>query len=325
MGSRKQSDLQGALTPQGWRTLSGKAITFPGNMSLTAREKRLDTARLLISAGSDIDSITFQALLIWAIEWDLETFLSVVGNHDKFHWDVIQMGRYPWDWIPVYDYLKNCSADQAQLWFDKFVELCKRLKIDLSFTQPDGLTSLHCMIEKSFDGHIGHLECFLCLLISKGVDPCAVCDDYLTPTLVAFFRNKLDLWFTVLRQSGIGVEAVAAHALGLITGSTVNDIILKIGPDLRSDVECRSKYSILKWLSGQCDSWSMLTDTKRLSTAFIEACECQGCYLNESGDRGNMVPYKASSSVDFKPSTVFDAERAKRDLRRRTEAQKNPQ
>ena len=322
MGWRKQSDLHGALTAQTWRSLLGKASPFAGDI---AREERLDTARLLISAGSDIDAISFPALLIWAIEWDLETFLSVVGNHDIFHWDVIQMGRYQWDWFPVYDYLKNCSADQAQLWFDKFVELCKRLKIDLSFTLPNGLTSLHWMFRGPFDEDISHLECFLCLLISNGVDPCAVSDDYLTPTLAAFFQDKLDFWFTVLRQSGISVETVAAHALGLITGRTLKELMLKISPKSRSDVEYRSEDHIFNWLFSQRDYWSMLTDTKRLSAAFIEACECQGCYLNESGDRGNMVTYKASSSVDFKPSTVYDAERAKRDLRRRTEAQKNPQ
>ena len=304
-------------------------------MSLTARQERLDTARLLINAGSDIDTITFQALLIWAIEWDLETFLSVVGYHDKYHWDVIQMGRHFGDWFPVLCYLKDCSADQAQLWFDKFVELCKRLKIDLSFPQPNGLISLHWMIANPFDGHISHLKCFLCLLISNGVDPCAVCDDYITPTLVAFVRNKLDLWFTVMRQLGISVEAVAAHALGLITVSTVQDIISRESPDpdkyaesfpdLDNFVKSSSTLSVWSLWNGQCNRSSIIDVTKQLRANLIKAFERQGCYLNESGDRGNMVTYKASSSVDFKPSTVYDPERARLDIRRRTEAQKHPQ
>ena len=316
------------MVPQGWRTYLGKASTFAANI---AREERLDTARLLISAGSDIDAISFPALLIWAIEWDLEIFLSVVGNHDKFLWDVIELGRHHWDWFPVYIYLRGCSADQFQPWFDKFVELCKRLKIDLSFTQPDGLTSLHWMIVNPIGKLINQLKCFLCLLISNGVDPCAVCDDYLTPTLVAFFQNKLDLWFTVLRQSGISVEAVAAHALGLITGSVMQDTILRAISEPGTHVEYFGDYvenfstfSIMRWV-GQCDPSSIFDVTKQLRAALTEAFERQGCYLNGSGDRGNMVTYKASSSVDFKPSTVYDAERAKRDLRRRTEAQKHPQ
>ena len=220
------------------------------------------------------------------------------------------------DWFPVYDYLGGCSADQFQVWFDKFVELCRRLKIDLSFTQPNGITLLHWMIENPSDKQISHFKSFLCLLISNGADPCAVCDDYLTPTLVAFFRNKLDLWFTVLRQSGISVEAVAAHALGLITGSTMEDIMPRIVFKHKGDFEYMPR--VLKL-------WSTLKDTMGLSAALIEAFECQGCYLNESRNKGNMVPYKASSSVDFNPSTVYDAERAKRDLRRRTKGQKIPQ
>ena len=319
MGWRKQSDLQRALI------LRSRGRQKEGSAYPTARENRIDTARLLINAGSDIDTISFRDLLLWAIQWDLEIILSLFGSHDIFHWDVIQPSHDPSDWFPVVNYLKDSSADQAQLWFDKFVELCKRLKIDLSFTQPNGLTSLHWIIGDPFEKHIRHIKSFLCLLISNGVDPCAVCDFYLTPTLMAFFRNNLDLWFTVLRQSSISVDTVAAHALGLITGRTVNDVGLKIASNRRSYNEYRSDLYILGWLFGQRDFWSMLTDTKRLSAAFIEACECQGCYLNESGDTGNMVPYKSSSSVDFKPSTVYDAERAKRDLRRRTEAQKNPQ
>ena len=201
--------------------------------------------------------------------------------------------------------------------FEKFVELCKRLKIDLSFTQPNGLNLIHWVIKGSeYFGRRCRLKPCLSLLITHGVDPCAVCDGYLTPTLVAFLENVLDSWFTVLRQWGISVEAVATHALGLLTEAALGDII----PRLTTDdylIQCR--------FAGQDRKSSISEDIKQLRAALIKACERQGCYLSESGDRGNTVTHKAFSSVDFKPSTVYDPERAKQDLRRRTVAQKHPQ
>lgn len=277
-----------------------------------------------MNAGSDIDSTSLPALWNWAISWDLETILSVVGNNDNFHWDFIQVGFYSWDselaLVHIGRFFDDQSASQSNL--DKFVELCKRLKIGLSFTQPDGLTSLHWIIQEG--EHISNIERYLSVLVINGVDPCAVCEGYLTPTLLAFFRNRLDPWFAVLRQLGISVEAVAAHALGILAGNTVQDYLLRLKAEPRSLTSYIFHIYTLNWLVGQRKR-SKFEAIKQLRAALIEAFERQGCYLNEPGDRGNMVTYKASSSVDFKPSTVYDPERAKRDVRRRTEAQKNPQ
>ena len=205
---------------------------------------------------------------------------------------------------------------------EKFVELCKRLRINLSFTQPDSRTLLHWMIEVAEDKDISHC---LSVLISNGLDPCAVCEGYLTPTLVAFFENRLDPWFTVLRQLGVSVEAVATHASGLLTASAVGDMISRIVSEPISLNRRHSCLSTINWINGQHKGWSKFEPTKQLRAALIEAFERQGCYLIESDDRGSMVTYKTSSSVDFKPSTVYDPERAKQDVRRRTDAQKNPQ
>ena len=262
-------------------------------------------------------------LFNWAIEWDLETVLSVVGNDDNCHWDVIQLDLYSFDWYGAFPVHRACSDDllASQLKFDKFVKLCKRLKIDLAFTQPSGLTSLHWIFKEPFGKQISDVKHCLSVLVSNGVDPCAVCEGYLIPTLVAFSKNKLGLWFTVLRQSGISVEAVAAHALRLITESSVEDIILWLPSKCMNHYYLSSRW----WLHSQVKGWSPFEATKQLKAVLIEAFEHQGCYLNESGDRGNMITYKASSSVDVKPSTVYDPERASRDIRRRTGARKNPQ
>ena len=192
-----------------------------------SREARLDTARLLINAGSDVDSITFPILLVWAVEWDRESILNVVGNDNNFHRDVIQLDLYSMDWYMTFVSLWGRSDDLLayQSRFQRFIKLCKGLKIDLAFTQPGGLTSLHWMIEKSSNEKIGAVKHYFSVLLSNGVDPWAVCDGYLTPTLEAFLQDKLDLWFTVLRQLGISVEAVAAHALRLLTGLSVQDTI----------------------------------------------------------------------------------------------------
>ena len=290
---RSESDLYSALVPSSWWILWELHAVH-----LIVTEDRLDTARLLINAGSDLDSIPIPALLMWAIEWDLETILGVVGNRDNFHWDAIHLGFMGSDLSLAFP-----CIDPSE--FERFFELCRRLKIDLSFTQPNGMTLLHLIINSVFVGQINHLKHYLNMLVTNGVDPCAVCDGYLTPTLMAFLVDKLDPWFTVLRQTGISVEAVAAHALGLLTESTMQDII--------------------KSWAGQDRGLAMFEDIKQLRVALIKECEGQGCYLTESGDRGNMVTYKASSSVDFKPSTVYDPERANRDFRRRTEGQKHPQ
>ena len=93
--SQTESDLKCALAARLWEGLEVNIFTI--SEDLTAREDRLDTARLLINAGSDIDFISFPALLNWATEWDFETILSVVGNYDNFHWDVIQLGLYSSD------------------------------------------------------------------------------------------------------------------------------------------------------------------------------------------------------------------------------------
>lgn len=133
---------------------------------------------------------------------------------------------------------------------------------------------------------------------------------------MAFLENGLDPWFTVLRQLGISVEAVVAHALGLFTGATLGDIILRLTPK-HYLIQCR--------FAGQDRGSSILEDIKRLRADLIEAFEGQGCYLSGSGDRGNTVTHKASSSVDYKPSTIYDFGRAEQSLRRRTEGQKHPQ
>ena len=295
--------------------------------SSTATEVQIDIARLLVNAGSEMDSITFPILLIWAIRWDLETILSFVGNNDNFHWDVIQLDLYSFDWYMAFCFLRARSDDLLayQLKFDKFVKLCKRLKIDLAFTQPDGLTLLHWMFDQPFGEQISDVKHCLSVLVSNGVDPCAVCEGYLTPTLVAFFLNKLGLWFTVLRQSGISVEAVAAHALGLLVGNTMLYHIVKF-VSKPMNRRCESLHSFtVKWINSHFKGLSKFELTEQLRADLIEAFERQGCYLNESSDRGNMITYKASSSVDFKPSTVYDPERASRDIRRRTGARKNPQ
>ena len=140
------------------------------------REAQLDTARLLINAGSDIGSITFPILLLWAMEWDLETILSVVGNFDNFYWDVIQLGVHSLDWVIASWSLAGCSKDLLayQLGFENFIKLCKRLKIDLSFTQPNGLTLLHWMMEQPFEIS-DPIHCSS-VLVSNGVDPCGVCE-----------------------------------------------------------------------------------------------------------------------------------------------------
>lgn len=277
-----------------------------------------------MNAGSAIDSIMFPILLMWAVEWDLETILSVVGNDDNFHWDDIQLDYNSFNWYTAFVLLWDRSNDLLayRSRFERFVKLCKRLKIDLAFAQPDGLTSLHWMIRQSSGEHISDVKHCLGVLVSNGVDPCAVCEGYLTPTLVAFFWGKLDLWFTVLRQLGISVEAVAAHALRLITESSVEDIISGIKREPAKYI--LSSFSSLSWYSGP-RNWLLLNDTNQFGAALIEAFEHQGCYLNESADRGNMITYKSSSSVYFKPSTDYDPERASRNIRRRTGARKSPQ
>ena len=88
------------------------------------------------------------------------------------------------------------------------------------------------------------------MLITNGVDPCAVCDGSLTPTLMAFMVDKLDPWFDILRQTGISVEAVAAHALELLTASTMQDIT--------------------KSWAGQDRGLAMFEDIKQLRMALIE-------------------------------------------------------
>ena len=321
-----KSDLQYALAPVLCQRTETLASLFDNIvlMGSPASEARFDTARLLVNAGSDLDSITFPSLLLWAIEYDLETVLGIIGNDDNVHLDVNELDIYSLEWTIAFSSLRARSDDLLayQSRFETFVKLCKRLKIDVAFTQPSGLTSLHWMIEQSSGEHC------LSVLISNGVDPCAVCEGYLTPTLVAFFQDKLDLWFTVLRQAGISVEAVAAHALRLITGISVQEIIYRIiipEPKISSEYVF-STLCILNWWNGhQSNQASKFNDTKQLGAALIEAFERQGCYLDEPGDRGNMVTYMASSSVDFKPSTVYDPERARRDFRRRTQARKNPQ
>ena len=212
--------------------------------------------------------------------------------------------------------------------FEKFYELCRRLKIDLSFTQPNGKNLLHSMIEERLD----ELDCYLddkhsfSVLITRGVDLCAVCDGYLTPTLKACFPSKLDPWFTVLRQLGISVEAVAAHTLGLVTGSSLEKIILEMYSDPRIGLGGSTHYSTVcwwasqRWHTGRSSELSPFEIIMQLRAAFIGACERQGCYLSESGDRGNRVTYNASSSLDFKPYTVYGSERANQDFRRRTNA-----
>ena len=276
-----------------------------------------------MNAGSDLDSITFPSVLMWAIEWDLENILSVFGNDGSFLWGVIQLDYNSSYWYRAFRSLWARSDDllASQSRFERFVKLCKRLKIDLAFTQPSGLTSLHWMIEQASGDHISDVMHCLSVLISNGVDPCAICDGYLTPTLEAFFQDKLDLWFTVLRQSGISVEAVAAHTIGLLVGDIMSRIIL----ELSDPFWYITHSSILGWSVIQGDGTSPFEVTKRLGVALIEAFERQGCYLNGLGERGNMITYKASSSVYFTPSTVYDPERAKLDFRRRTGARKNPQ
>ena len=316
-----ESDLQRALLPTRCCT-----VVEAGKECLTANEDRLDTARLLIDAGSELDYISVPDLMLWATDWDLETILSVVGNRDDLHWDAIQLGKLSSDWSLVFP-----CVDPSR--FETFFELCRRFKIDLSFTQPNGKNLLHSMIEERLD----ELVCYLDdkhssgVLITNGVDLCAVCDGYLTPTLKAFFVNKLDPWFTVLRQLGISVEAVAAHALGLLTGSSLEKIILEMYSDSRIGLGGSTHYSTVcwwasqRWRTGQNSELSPFEIIMLLRAAFIEACEREGCYLSESGDRGNMVTYNASSSLDSKPSTVYDPERANRDFRRRTNAQKHSQ
>ena len=326
-----KSDLQHALSSGFWwrkETIERPDIEWINPRRAASREARLETARLLINAGSDVDSITFPILLVWAIEWDLENILNVVGNDNNFHWDGIQLDLYSMDWYMALSSLWGWSYDLLayQSRFERFVKLCKRLKIDLAFTQPSGLTSLHWMIEESSDETISAVKHCLSVLLSNGVDPCAVCDGYLTPTLVAFFQNKLDLWFTVLRQLGISVEAVAAHALWLVPGISVQDIIFRTITKVRSFLNDFSAQSTFKWWrSHQSNHSSKVNDTMQLGVALIEAFERQGCYVNGFGDRSNMITYKASSSSDFRPSTVYDPERARLDIRRRTGAQKDPQ
>ena len=265
---------------------------------------------------------------MWAEYWDVEAILSIFGNCVSFPRDAIQLYLHSVRWFLTHfdlnDLLPPLDLEvlpdellACQSKFEKFVELCKRLKIDPSFTQPDGSNLLHWIIKESENFvRTRRLKHCLSLLITHDVDPCAVCDGYLTPTLVAFLDNGLDPWFTTLRQLGINVEAVAAHALGRFTGANLDDITTRLTPN---DYLIRCRFA-----SQDRDS-SIFEDLRKLRADLIEAFEGQGCYLSESGDRGNTVTHKASSSVDFKPSTVYDPERAKQDFRRRTEGQKHPQ
>lgn len=68
---RSGSDLNRALIPRSW--------WIPGDwvaVRSIAQEERRDTARLLISAGSDLDSISVSQLVMWTNFWDLETILK---------------------------------------------------------------------------------------------------------------------------------------------------------------------------------------------------------------------------------------------------------
>lgn len=136
---------------------------------------------------------------MWTNFWDLETILSVVGNRDNLPGDAIQLDLGSLrcfltlfdldDTLPPHRNFLPDNLLECQSKFEKFAELCKRLKIDLSFTQPDGLNLLHWIIKESeYLGRSSSLKHCLSLLITHGVDPCAVCGGYLTPTLVAFWR-----------------------------------------------------------------------------------------------------------------------------------------
>ena len=274
------------------------------------------TSLISMFRGSDLNSISLPDLMMWTIRRDLDTLLGVVGNPDNFHWDTIQINLYGLDMALALDF----SRMEPSL-FVRFFVLCVRLNIDWSFTQPNGMNLLHLIIEGASGGQIGLGDFCLNMLIINGVDPCAVCDGYLTPTLSAFSVDSLDPWFTVLRQTRISVETVAAHALGLLTESNMRNIIFRMDHEPGRHID---RHPVLCRYARPSDWRSIADNTKQLRADLIEAFERQGCYLSESGDIGNMVTYKASSSVDFTPSTVFDPERAKQDLRRRTGARKHP-
>ena len=277
-------------------------------------DDRVDTARLLINAGSDLDAISVLDVIMWTV-WDPDTLLGVVGNPDNFHWDAIQLN------LKSSGFNVGFSRMDPSL-FVHFVVLCLRIGIDISFTQSTGMTLLHFVIESQPGVPIEDGKVPLTMLIINGVDPCAVCDGYLTPTLSAFSVDNLDPWFAVLRQTGISVEAVAAHALGLLTERNMGNIIFRMDHERGRHTD---RHPILCRYARPSSRGSITDNTKQLRAAFIEACERQGCYLNESDDRGDIVTHKASSSVDFKPPTVYDRERANRNFRRRTEGQKHPQ
>ena len=137
------------------------------------------------------------------------------------------------------------------------------------------------------------------LYLQNGMDPCGLSFKWATPithTHLFYYYDTLAAWFEALYDCGISIEAVARHTLEYLSGLTSS--CLRQLRRLSSDDHCKSIETVRADLLG----------------AFAE----HGCYIDPSEDFTPKREEKSNATgADFKPSTVYDAERAKVDVRRR--------
>ena len=156
---------------------------------------------------------------------------------------------------------------------------------------------------------------FLSRLLRYGADPCATDVNDVTPTMLALVLNWVPEWFGALAENGISIDKIAHHTVHVL-GTESRLLLLDHLGHLRNWYE---KTPFLCELAIREGAEVALRNLESFKSFMYSQFAQHGCYPDPytSSDEEPNVYSLSTSAVDFKPSTVYDPDRAVGQIRRR--------
>ena len=222
--------------------------------------------------------------------------------------------------FPPYFFEKDKLMANMMEWQTEWQRISKRFSFNYQATDSHGMTCLHRSLDYQVHPHESRWDSYqvreLKWFLQNKADPCALSESEITPTIFALLFGSISEWFEALSTTGIIVEAVVLHTLKTISLFVVMSM-REVLESVENQVHEESQSEVRFRPTFNRDLYDSLSNVSTLRAYIIKVFAEYGCHVNTTDFHDPNIYNLSASAVDYQPSTIYDPERTKTEIRKR--------
>ncbi|KAL9110804.1 MAG: hypothetical protein Q9187_008005, partial [Circinaria calcarea] len=288
--------------------------------------QRTDIMRLLLDAGCDeipaVNVLDPRNLELPRLQL-IENLMFMLFNHENSGLESHTIQNDLNLIVPVEPFVirKDAFVHNVMEWQTEWLRILKRFSFNYQATGELGKTCLHKSLNYQVYKHKSWCRSYrvreLKWLLQNKADPCALFDVELTPTMLALLFGLTSEWFEALSTTGISVEAVVLHTLKIASPMLVKDVREWFDSVINEEHEELPFVIIDLDPPFNQDLYDSLSNVSTLRAYMIKVFAEHGCHINTTEFDDPNIYDLSASGVDYQPSTIYDPERTKTEIRKR--------